>query len=102
MSALEKVGLAKIPNKTVNLLSGGERQRVGIARALVNNPKIIIADEPTGSLDSDTREMILDIIYEYLSKEHILIFVTHDLENNQRGKQRIIQINNGKISHNKR
>ncbi len=98
LEALKEVELEKLAEKNVNLLSGGERQRVAIARALVNKPKIIIADEPTGSLDADTRKSVLDIIYQYISDEHILIFVTHDLENNKRGNQRIMTIDQGNLS----
>ncbi|NLC06253.1 MAG: ABC transporter ATP-binding protein [Erysipelothrix sp.] len=98
LEALKEVELEKLAEKNVNLLSGGERQRVAIARALVNKPKIIIADEPTGSLDADTRKSVLDIIYQYISDEHILIFVTHDLENNKRGSQQIMIIDQGNLS----
>lgn len=96
-TALEGVGLAGMSRKRVKYLSGGERQRVAIARALVNQPKIVIADEPTGSLDKITREQVLDIIYNYLDEDKILLFVTHDLENNRRGEQKIIDIRNGEL-----
>ncbi|WP_078055069.1 ABC transporter ATP-binding protein [Erysipelothrix larvae] len=96
-TALEGVGLAGMSRKRVKYLSGGERQRVAIARALVNQPKIVIADEPTGSLDQITREQVLDIIYNYLDEDKILLFVTHDLENNRRGEQKIIDIKNGEL-----
>ncbi len=96
-TALEGVGLAGMSRKRVKYLSGGERQRVAIARALVNQPKIVIADEPTGSLDQITREQVLDIIYNYLGEDRILLFVTHDLENNRRGEQKIINIGNGEL-----
>lgn len=95
--ALKGVGLAEMSRKRVKFLSGGERQRVAIARALVNQPKIVIADEPTGSLDYITREQVLDIIYNYLDEDKILLFVTHDLENNRRGNQKIIDIRNGEL-----
>lgn len=96
-TALESVGLLDMSRKLVKYLSGGERQRVAIARALVNQPKILIADEPTGSLDKNTRDEILDIIYNYLDEEKILLFVTHDLEHNRKGNQKIIEINNGTL-----
>lgn len=96
-TALEGVGFAGMSRKRVKYLSGGERQRVAIARALVNQPKIVIADEPTGSLDKITREQVLDIIYNYLDEDKILLFVTHDLENNRRGEQKIINIRNGEL-----
>lgn len=97
-NALEKVGLKELMHKGVKYLSGGQRQRVAIARALVNEPKIILADEPTGSLDAATREQILNIIYDYLDETKILVFVTHDLQQNRRGNQRIIKIENGVFS----
>ncbi len=95
--ALMQVGLATKPDIEVLHLSGGERQRVAIARALVNRPTIILADEPTGSLDSKHRESVLDIIYNYLDDEKILIFVTHDIEKNRRGQQRILHIDKGVV-----
>ncbi len=96
-SILGKVGLLDIKMKRVKFLSGGERQRVAIARALVNNPAIIIADEPTGSLDEVNRNIILDIIYDYLDETKILLFVTHDFDNNRRGNQRVMRIVDGSI-----
>ncbi|HPZ90318.1 MAG TPA: ABC transporter ATP-binding protein [Bacillota bacterium] len=96
--SLEQVGLSRYIRKKVKYLSGGERQRVAIARALVNKPRVILADEPTGSLDSKNRQIILDIIYNYLDDTKILIFVTHDLENNRRGEQRILQLQQGRLS----
>ncbi|NMA74778.1 MAG: ABC transporter ATP-binding protein [Bacteroidales bacterium] len=95
MDILTKVGLHDISNKKVKYLSGGERQRVAIARSLVNGPDIILADEPTGSLDANNREIILDILYDYVSEGKTLLFVTHDLENNRRGNQRVIEIREG-------
>ena len=77
---LEKVGLSKKAKSKVKNLSGGEKQRVAIARALVNNPSIILADEPTGALDSDTKLQIMDIL-KLLNKEGCtVIMVTHDIE----------------------
>lgn len=97
-SVLKSVGLEEMQRKKAKDLSGGERQRVAIARALVNQPKIILADEPTGALDTSTRNLVLDIIYNYMDETKILLFVTHDLENNQRGNQIIMDINDGEIS----
>ena len=94
---LTKVGLDHIANRKVKYLSGGERQRVAIARSLINNPDIILADEPTGALDSANREIILDILYNYAQDDKILLFVTHDLEKNRRGNQRVIKISEGRI-----
>ncbi len=96
--ALDQVGLSGHLRKKVKHLSGGVRQRVAIARALVNKPRVILADEPTGSLDSKNRRLVLDIIYNYLDETKILIFVTHDLEKNRRGTQRILHLHQGRLS----
>ena len=78
---IEAVGLLDKKDNKPNKLSGGQRQRVAIARALVNNPSIILADEPTGSLDSKTGEMVLDILKNMHEKYNVtLIIVTHDTE----------------------
>lgn len=77
--ALALVGIEDQINKKTNQLSGGQRQRVAIARAIVTNPKIILADEPTGALDSETSKQIMDLLSELNRKEKInLIVVTHD------------------------
>lgn len=78
---IEAVGLLDKKDSKPNKLSGGQRQRVAIARALVNNPSIILADEPTGSLDSKTGQMVLDILKEMHEKYNVtLIIVTHDID----------------------
>ena len=77
--ALEKVGLGDQLNKKPNQMSGGQMQRVAIARALVNDPDIILADEPTGALDSTTSVQIMEILKE-ISKDKLIIMVTHNPE----------------------
>ena len=76
---LKSVGIYQFRNRRANALSGGQRQRVGIARAIVKNPKIIIADEPTGNLDSSNTIEIMNII-KSISKERLVILVTHEKE----------------------
>lgn len=96
LEALKKMGMAKLADKEVRTLSGGEKQRVAIARAIVNNPSIILADEPTGSLDSKTAADILDVFKQLNSEGKTVVIVTHDLGIAQQCK-RIIEISDGKI-----
>jgi len=80
LDVLEKVGLAERANQLPSLLSGGEQQRVAIARALINKPEIILADEPTGNLDSQTGKMIFDLLHQLSKSENTtVIVITHDL-----------------------
>lgn len=97
LAALEKVGLAGQEHKKPNQLSGGQMQRVAIARAIVNNPDIILADEPTGALDSDTSIQIMDILKE-LSKENLIIMVTHNPELAAQYATRIVKLSDGLIT----
>ncbi len=97
---LERVGIYKYRNRPAKMLSGGERQRVGIARAIVKNPKIIIADEPTGNLDSKNTIEIMNII-KAISKEKLVILVTHEKEIAEFYASRIIEIVDGKITSDK-
>jgi len=94
--ALNKVGLGDMINKRPNQLSGGQMQRVAIARAIVNDPKIILADEPTGALDSKTSIQVMDILKE-LSKTRLVIIVTHNEELANKYATRIIRMKDGVI-----
>ena len=96
ISALKKVGLAKHIKKRPSQLSGGQMQRVAIARALVNDPDILLADEPTGALDSETSIQIMDIIRE-IAQEKLVIMVTHNPELAEEYSSRIIRLKDGKI-----
>lgn len=94
--ALKKVGLGDHLNKRPSQLSGGQMQRVAIARALVNNPEIILADEPTGALDSETSVQIMDLLKE-VAKEKLVIMVTHNPELAKQYSTRIVSLKDGRI-----
>lgn len=96
VAALEKVGLKEHIHKKPNQLSGGQMQRVAIARALVNNPDIILADEPTGALDSKTSTQIMDLIKE-ISRDKLVIMVTHNDTLADIYASRIIKLSDGQI-----
>ena len=93
---LEKVGLTERRHHKPAELSGGQRQRVAIARALINNPDIIIADEPTGNLDSKTGREILQLLTELHNNGKTLVLVTHDPAIGKMA-ERVIYIKDGKI-----
>ena len=93
---LEQVGLKGYAQRKTNELSGGQKQRVAIARAMVKNPKIIMADEPTGALDSTTGKAILDTLKE-LSESRLVIVVSHDREFAEYYGDRVIELADGKI-----
>ncbi|MCR5079129.1 MAG: ABC transporter ATP-binding protein/permease [Bacilli bacterium] len=94
--ALDKVGLQGLYRKLPNQLSGGQCQRVAIARAIVNNPDIILADEPTGALDSVTSVQIMDILKE-ISRERLIIMVTHNPDLAEKYSTRIINLLDGEV-----
>lgn len=96
MKALEKLGIAEFANKSVNKLSGGQKQRVAIARAIVNNPSILLADEPTGALDVKTSAEIMEVFKELNKQGITIIIITHDMEVAQEC-DRIVEISDGKI-----
>lgn len=95
-SVLNRVGLGKHLHKKPNQLSGGQMQRVAIARALINNPEILLADEPTGALDSQTSVQIMDLIQE-IAGERLVIMVTHNPELAEEYSSRIIRFQDGNI-----
>ncbi len=94
--ALTKVGLGDQLHKRPNQLSGGQMQRVAIARALVNNPDILLADEPTGALDSETSVQVMELIKE-IAKERLVIMVTHNAELAEKYANRIVKLRDGKV-----
>ena len=94
---LEKVGLGEQLHKKPNQLSGGQMQRVAIARALINNPDILLADEPTGALDSQTSLQIMDLISE-IAKDRLVIMVTHNPDLAEQYANRIIRLSDGEIT----
>ncbi len=96
IEALEKVGLKDQIKKKPNELSGGQMQRVAIARALVNNPEILLADEPTGALDSETSIQVMEILRE-IARERLVIMVTHNPELANEYADRIIRLLDGKV-----
>lgn len=97
MKALEKVGLADRATFRPNQLSGGQKQRVAIARAMVNNPKLLLADEPTGALDSKSGKQVLEL-FDMLNESGVtIVMITHDRKVAERAK-RIVHIIDGEIS----
>ena len=96
IKALEKVGLKDQIHKKPNQMSGGQMQRVAIARALVNDPDIILADEPTGALDTETSVQVMEILKE-ISQDKLIIMVTHNPELAEKYSSRIVKILDGKI-----
>lgn len=97
MEALEKVGLADRADFRPNQLSGGQKQRVAIARAMVNHPKILLADEPTGALDSKSGEQIMKLFQQLNDEGVTIVMITHDNKVAQRAK-RIVHIIDGELT----
>ncbi len=95
--ALEKVGLGNQLHKKPNQMSGGQMQRVAIARALVNDPEILLADEPTGALDTNTSIQVMDLLQE-VAKERLVVMVTHNPELAEQYATRIVNLRDGKIT----
>lgn len=95
---LDFVGLTKVKNNLATNISGGQQQRVAIARSLINNPKIILADEPTGNLDSDTTEQVYELLREINKKYRTtFIIITHDRKIAEKA-DRIVEIKDGRIN----
>ncbi len=96
-SVLRNAGMENKMNSYPESLSGGEQQRVAVARAIVGDPKIILADEPTGSLDSKSAGIIMDLLKGYHTKGATIIIATHDKELIEKTTHRIIHLDNGKL-----
>ena len=94
--ALDKVGLGNQIHKKPNQMSGGQMQRVAIARALVNDPDILLADEPTGALDSDTSIQVMDLLRE-VARDRLVVMVTHNPELAEKYATRIVNLRDGRI-----
>ena len=99
-SVLSSVGLTDIANRMPNELSGGQRQRIAIARALIKSPKVILADEPTGNLDSESGKIVFDLLKE-ISKTVLVIVVSHDLDSAYKYADRIIELKDGEVRSDK-
>ena len=96
-AALEEVGLGEQSHKRPNQLSGGQMQRVAIARALVNDPDVLLADEPTGALDSETSVQVMELL-KAVAKDRLVVMVTHNPELAEQYATRIVRLRDGKIT----
>ena len=94
--ALRKMGIEELADKRVNKLSGGQKQRVAIARAIVNNPKLLLADEPTGALDVNTSAEIMKEFNRLNDEGMTIVIITHDMDV-AKGCQRVVEISDGEI-----
>lgn len=99
MELLDKVGLAKRAGHKPNELSGGETQRVAIARSLANNPSLILADEPTGNLDTKSGDEILAVFQDLWRQGHTIVVITHNPNISERA-QRVVQLKDGMVENN--
>ncbi|GGE33849.1 peptide ABC transporter ATP-binding protein [Pullulanibacillus camelliae] len=97
LRSLEQVGIVDRANHYPNQLSGGQQQRVAIARALAGTPPILLADEPTGALDSKTSQEIMDVLIQLNNEDHTIILITHDRDVAQKAK-RMIMISDGRLT----
>lgn len=97
IAALKNVGMEKYAKRTPDTLSGGQQQRIAIARAIVKNPKIILADEPTGNLDETNTVLIMDLL-RAIAKEHLVVLVTHELNLVDYYCDKVIELSDGKVA----
>lgn len=95
-NVLEKIGILDLSKKKISQLSGGQKQRVAIARALVNNPEILLADEPTGALDVNTSKEIIDLLKDLNKMGTTVIIITHDMDIANECN-RVVEISDGRI-----
>lgn len=96
LNILEKLDLKGLENRNINELSGGQKQRVAIGRAIIKNPKLILADEPTGNLDQNSGNQVFDIL-KSISKDRLVVVVSHNMEAAEKYADRIIEIQDGKV-----
>jgi putative ABC transport system ATP-binding protein len=96
MAALDQVGIAHLAKNKPARLSGGEQQRVAVARALVRQPKVLLADEPTGALDTETGDLVIDVLHDATTRGCVLILVTHDWDHARR-MGRVLRLDGGTL-----
>jgi putative ABC transport system ATP-binding protein len=96
MAALDQVGIAHLAKNKPARLSGGEQQRVAVARALVRQPKVLLADEPTGALDTETGDLVIDVLHDATARGCVLILVTHDWDHARR-MGRVLRLDGGAL-----